>query len=78
VSASVRDSAVSALVRLAVAAGASRLPVALSGGLLAPDRPLRERVLTALEQQHGATVIRRAIDPCRGAPFLAREATRSA
>lgn len=78
VSANVRDSAVSALVRLAIAAGASRLPVALSGGLLAPDRPLRERVITALEQGHGVTVIRRGIDPCRGAPFLAREATSSA
>ena len=77
VAAGVRDSAVTALVRLAVAAGAGRLPVALSGGLLAPDRPLRDRVITALEQKHGATVIRRAIDPCRGAPFLAREATSS-
>jgi glucosamine kinase len=75
VAANVRDSAVSALVRLAIAAGAARLPVAMSGGLLGPDRPLRERVGTALEQKHGATVIRRAIDPCRGAPFLAREAT---
>lgn len=77
VAANVRESAVIALVQLAVAAGAARLPVAMSGGLLAPDRPLRERVATALEQKHGATVIRRAIDPCRGAPFLAREATTS-
>jgi hypothetical protein len=66
---------VNALVQLAVAAGAGRLPVAMSGGLLAPDRPLRDRVTAALEQKHGAKVIRRAIDPCRGAPFLAREAT---
>ena len=71
----VRDCAVNALVQLAVAAGAGRLPVAMSGGLLAPDRPLRDRVTAALEQKHGAKVIRRAIDPCRGAPFLAREAT---
>jgi hypothetical protein len=77
VAASVRDGAVSALVRLAIAAGAGRLPVALSGGLLAPDRPLRDRVMAALEDKHGAAVIRRAIDPCRGAPFLAREATTS-
>ncbi|HEY8061437.1 MAG TPA: BadF/BadG/BcrA/BcrD ATPase family protein [Gemmatimonadales bacterium] len=75
VAAGVRDSAVSALVQLAVAAGAGRLPVAMSGGLLAPDRPLRDRVIAVLEQKHGATVIRRAVDPCRGAPFLAREAT---
>lgn len=77
VAAGVRDAAVQALVQLAVAAGAGRLPVAMSGGLLAPERPLRDRVATALEQKHGATVIRRAIDPCRGAPFLAREATTS-
>jgi N-acetylglucosamine kinase-like BadF-type ATPase len=76
VAGAVRDDAVAALVQLAVAAGGGRLPVAMSGGLLAPDRPLRERVATALELQHGATVSPRAIDPCRGAPFLAREHTR--
>ena len=69
-----RDRAVDALVRLAVRAGAGVLPVALSGGLIAPDRPLRVRVTKALETQHGATVLRRPVDPCRGAPVLAREA----
>ncbi|MGH7594013.1 MAG: N-acetylglucosamine kinase, partial [Gemmatimonadales bacterium] len=77
VAAGLRDAAVNALVQLAVAAGAGSLPVAMSGGLLAPDRPLRERVIAVLEQKHGATVIRRAIDPCRGAPFLARQAISS-
>lgn len=75
VAAGLRNGAVNALVQLAVAAGAGTLPVAMSGGLLGPDRPLRDRVASTLEQNHGATVIRRAIDPCRGAPFLAREAT---
>jgi len=76
VAAAVRDDAAAALVQLAVAAGAGPLPVAMSGGLLAPDRPLRDRVGTALEVQHGVTVISRAVDPCRGAPYLAREHTR--
>ena len=66
-----RDDAVNWLVRLAVAAGAGPLPVALSGGLLAPERSLRERVAVALESRHAATVTRRAIDPCRGAVVLA-------
>lgn len=67
-----RDAAVDALVSLAVAAGAGPIPVALSGGLLAVDRPLRDRVTKALEERHNTTVIRKAIDPCRGAPVLAR------
>ena len=66
-----RDGAVHWLVRLAVAAGAGPLPVALSGGLLAPERGLRERVAVALESRHAATVQRRAVDPCRGALILA-------
>ncbi|HEY3934261.1 MAG TPA: BadF/BadG/BcrA/BcrD ATPase family protein [Gemmatimonadales bacterium] len=74
VAVSLRQDAVDALVRLAVSAGAGSLPVALSGGLLAPDRPLREAVATALETLHGTTVLRRAIDPCRGAVVLARTA----
>lgn len=71
VAAELREGAVSCLVRLAVAAGAGPLPVALSGGLLAPERGLRERVAVALESRHGAAVSRRAIDPCRGAVVLA-------
>lgn len=70
-----RDAAVAALAQLAMAAGGGRLPVAMSGGLLAPGRPLRDRVAAALETTHRATVIHRAVDPCRGAPVLAREAT---
>ncbi|MEP6591505.1 MAG: BadF/BadG/BcrA/BcrD ATPase family protein [Gemmatimonadota bacterium] len=66
-----RERAVDWLVRIAVAAGAGPLPVALSGGLLALDRGLREPVATRLEQLHAATVSRRAIDPCRGAVYLA-------
>ncbi|HEX3928477.1 MAG TPA: BadF/BadG/BcrA/BcrD ATPase family protein [Gemmatimonadales bacterium] len=61
-----RESAVAALVRLALAAGAGPLPVALSGGLLAPDRPLRAVVTAALEARN-VNVVRRAVDPCRGA-----------
>lgn len=66
-----RDNAVNWLVRLAAAAGAGPLPVALSGGLLAPGRGLRERVAEALETRHTATVSRRPVDPCRGAVVLA-------
>jgi glucosamine kinase len=69
-----RDAAVEALAQLAMAAGGGQLPVAMSGGLLAPGRPLRDRVAAALEKTHRATVIHRAVDPCRGAPVLAREA----
>ena len=71
VASDLRDDAVNWLVRLAVAAGAGPLPVALSGGLLAPERSLRERVAVALESRHAATVTRRVIDPCRGAVILA-------
>ena len=48
VAASIRDAAVDALARLAVSAGGGRLPIALSGGLLAPGRPLRDRVTAVL------------------------------
>jgi len=74
IAANLRDAAVEALAQLALAAGGRQLPVAMSGGLLAPGRPLRDRVTAALESTHGATVLRRAVDPCRGAPILAREA----
>ena len=77
VAATIRDAAVEALAGLAMAAGGGLLPVAMSGGLLAPGRPLRARVATALETRHRATVIQRAIDPCRGAPVLARESRES-
>ncbi|MEO5797917.1 MAG: BadF/BadG/BcrA/BcrD ATPase family protein [Gemmatimonadales bacterium] len=66
-----RESAVNWLVRIAVAAGAGPLPVALSGGLLAPERGLRERVAEALEIRHSANVSRKPVDPCRGAVVLA-------
>lgn len=71
VSGELRSAAVEALAALATAAGAGPMPVALSGGLLAPGRPLRERLAEALERQ-GATVVRKAVDPCRGAIVLAR------
>lgn len=71
VAAELRESAVNWLVKLAVAAGAGPLPVALSGGLLAPDRGLREHVAEALEIRHSAAVSRKPIDPCRGAVVLA-------
>lgn len=72
VAAELRDAAVDSLAQLAVAAGGGKLPIAMSGGLLAPGRPLRARVITTLETRHHATVLQRAIDPCRGAPVLAR------
>src|SRR5690606_29532408 len=62
--------AVDLLVRLALAAGAGPLPVALSGGLLAPGRPLRERVSRNLVELHRTAVRGGAIDPCRGGLFL--------
>jgi N-acetylglucosamine kinase-like BadF-type ATPase len=68
-----RDAAVDALAHLAVAAGAGSLPVALSGGLLSAGRPLRARVAAVLERRHQATIVQRPVDPCRGAPVLARD-----
>ena len=73
IAAALRDTAVEALAELAMAAGGGLLPIAMSGGLLAPGRPLRERVASVLVSRHHATVIQRAIDPCRGAPVLARD-----
>ncbi|MBA2291605.1 MAG: hypothetical protein H0W15_04020 [Gemmatimonadales bacterium] len=70
VAAELRSAAVDALAALATAAGGSSMSVALSGGLLAPGRPLRERLAEALERQ-GVTVVRKAVDPCRGAIVLA-------
>jgi glucosamine kinase len=66
-----RDAAVEALAQLANAAGGGGLPVAMSGGLLGPGRPLHQRVAALLEAKYQATVLRRVIDPCRGAPVLA-------
>ncbi|MFZ9689712.1 MAG: N-acetylglucosamine kinase [Phycisphaerales bacterium] len=63
--------AVSWLVRLVEAAGGGRLPVALSGGLLAPDRALRTRVEAALVAHGLGPVCTAPIDPCRGALPLA-------
>lgn len=66
-----RDAAVEALAQLANAAGDGALPVAMSGGLLAPGRPLHQRVATLLERKYHRTVLRRTVDPCRGAPVVA-------
>lgn len=60
------------LVALAASAGAGPLPVALSGGLLAPGRPLRDRVVTRIASQLRVAVSGDVIDPCRGAPVLGR------
>jgi N-acetylglucosamine kinase-like BadF-type ATPase len=78
VAVTLRDAAVDALAELAMAAGGGVLPIAMSGGLLAAGRPLRARVAAALETTHRATVIHRAVDPCRGAPVLARESASNA
>lgn len=59
------------LARLALAAGGARFPVALSGGLLAPGRALRDRVARELVERHRFEVRLTAVDPCRGAPVLA-------
>ncbi len=73
VAASLRDAAVEHLAQLALAAGARHAPVALSGGLLGNHRAFRERLIEHLEQGPDVAVVRRAIDPCRGAPILAQE-----
>jgi N-acetylglucosamine kinase-like BadF-type ATPase len=65
--------AVDSLCRLAVAAGAGRLPVVLAGGLLAAGRPLHARVHDALVTRHHVEVRPGGADPCRGAPVLAGE-----
>ncbi len=71
VASDVVDEAVDLLARLALAAGGGHLPVALSGGLLAPGRALRDRVAHALAERHKVEVSLQAVDPCRGAPILA-------
>ncbi len=69
----VRRNAVEQLVLIAVAAGAGPgVPVALAGGLLASGRPLHDAVAERLRTEHGADVIARSVDPCRGAVVLAR------
>lgn len=65
------ESGVEQLTRLAKAAGAGPLPVALSGGLLAPGRPLRARLVASITTSLGAEVRQAAVDPCRGGPALA-------
>ncbi|MEZ4378829.1 MAG: BadF/BadG/BcrA/BcrD ATPase family protein [Gemmatimonadales bacterium] len=71
VAGSIIEQAVGHLVELARAAGGEVLPVALSGGLLAPGRPLREAVTARLEAS-GQRVVGGTIDPCLGGPVLAR------
>lgn len=66
------DQAVTLLGRLAHAVGAGALPVALSGGLLAPGRALRDRVARELAVRYSAEVHLTPVDPCRGGPALAR------
>jgi N-acetylglucosamine kinase-like BadF-type ATPase len=70
------DQAVDLLGRLATAAGAGPLPVALSGGLIAPDRPLRERLIHHLVDRRRVSVLEAPVDPCQGGPVLAERLTR--
>jgi N-acetylglucosamine kinase-like BadF-type ATPase len=69
----IASSAADLLVDLATSAGASHLPVALSGGLLASGRPLAERVSDRLKARHDIEVTGRTADPCSGAVFLAKQ-----
>lgn len=71
VAAEIVTQAVELLGKLAHAVGAGPLPVALSGGLLAPGRALRERVARNLVDRYSAEVRLAAVDPCRGGPALA-------
>lgn len=59
------------LVALIESVGGATLPIALSGGLIAPDRPLRPWLERALKKRLGISTIERPVDPCRGAPILA-------
>ncbi len=70
------DRGVELLGKLAVAAGAGPLPVALSGGLIAPGRPLRERLIRQLVERQRVSVLETPVDPCRGGPVLAERLTR--
>ncbi len=64
--------AVDWLVRIAAAAGAGPVPVALSGGLIARGRPLRPRLARALGGE-AIAVVDEAVDPCAGAVALAAQ-----
>lgn len=70
VAAQLRYDAVTALVRLAKAAGAGKAPVACSGGLIAPGRALRSALVAACAAE-AIPVHATAIDPCRGAIEIA-------
>ncbi len=74
VAVSIIHQSVERLVALAASAGAGSLPVALSGGLLAPGRPLRQRVEAQIAARLRVAVSGGVIDPCRGAPVLGRDA----
>lgn len=67
----IRLSAVDALVRLAVSAGAGPAPVALTGSLIASGGPLRSAVVDACQREE-ITVHLTPIDACRGAIVLAQ------
>jgi N-acetylglucosamine kinase-like BadF-type ATPase len=75
VASAIVDLAVELLGKLATAAGAGALPVALSGGLIAPDRPLRERLTRHLVERQRVSVLETPVDPCRGGPVLAERLT---
>ena len=76
VAADIVDRGVELLGKLATAAGAGPVPVALSGGLIAPGRPLRERIMQQLVERQQVSVLEAPVDPCRGGPILAERLTR--
>lgn len=77
----VRDDAVRELVLLATTAARraaiARPSVALAGGLIEPDAPLRALVAAALRAaMPGVTLVDRAVDGARGAMLIARRTPR--
>jgi glucosamine kinase len=70
------DLGVELLGRLATAAGAGPLPVALSGGLISAGRPLRERLMRQLVERQHVSVLEGPVDPCTGGPVLAERLIR--
>jgi len=62
---------VALVAALAPAPAAPPIPIALSGGLLAPGRPLRDRVTSRLSGLPGVIVREGPLDPVAGALVLA-------
>jgi N-acetylglucosamine kinase-like BadF-type ATPase len=70
------DQGVALLGKLASAAGAGPVPVALSGGLISAGRPLRERLMRQLVERQRVSVLEAPVDPCTGGPVLAERLIR--